>query len=995
MSDLNSALARLSEEQRRVVESWGQGMAVLAGAGSGKTTTLVTKCAELIRIKPEARFAAVSFTEKSARDLKNKLSARDGLADLSRHWVMTIHGLCGSIIKEYPREAGFDGEEAMLTEAESEIIWERAIESLWFEELPDDVFQALELLLERETRTALVGLLKRLRELNSFGVLHYLNTPESKPLQILGGYVLERYERLKKRRGAVDFNDLERGADRALEYPEVRADYQKRFDLVLVDEFQDTNPLQAKIILRFVKPEASNLCVVGDPKQSIYRFRDADVSVFEDFCRQLPVRISLTANYRSRPGIIEFTNQLCAPAFLASEMHYEPLQAKREVNPDYDPIVRLDIEDPTELGKWLRSEVDRGVPLNHFALLLRKIRGNEKWLKAFTLAGIPIAVESGGLFWDDPRVRELTSFLKWWSNPGNELSGAVFLRAPWVGVSDVTLDEWRRQDFTWQKPFFSSSHPLAEVLRKYRDREMDVRPGELLMALLHDDQIEEEIGVPLLGLWHRVEELSSLRMDFHSVVSELSLAMEENRRERTIPPPRSEGQLVVLTLHGSKGLEFPHVILIDFPDRPKRADESPLLYWDRSRGAYLAQRDHNGDRSKKDPIEQVWKEEEKRKNLAESKRLFYVALTRAEERLVLVCPTIVKDATDADGVAEEIQGDIYEGSFEKDFWRGWLELTQSDLITNGQSKKWSGSVSSKKPTKASPGKKQTESIPQPSLFDAEYMMPRPELKRPRHSVTEWTTLSRCPRAYEWKFIRPVIVAQTSKKFFEAFEDPTVEPEADHESINPLKLAQNEIGTRVHTCLEKLDAEGLYELEREVGSNRFQAEPLVQWMLQAPEMNIRFPGGGDAGVREVYPELSFEVPLQGEVLVGSIDRLIVDRMDNGQVRYSIVDFKVTSRPKSSGELLDSYETQLQLYGHALGILDPQSVGNTEARLVAISSGKVQSIPVVIDPAGVAQLIELSQEIILGKEGEPKPGKLCRFCDFKEICPQGREFANIPE
>ena len=126
---------------------------------------------------------------------------------------------------------------------------------------------------------------------------------------------MERYDRLKRRRGALDFNDLEHGADRALENPAVREAYQRRFDLVLIDEFQDTNPVQARIILRFVKPDRSNLCVVGDPKQSIYRFRDADVSVFEDFCSKLPVNISLTWNFRSRPGILEFTNRVCKETF--------------------------------------------------------------------------------------------------------------------------------------------------------------------------------------------------------------------------------------------------------------------------------------------------------------------------------------------------------------------------------------------------------------------------------------------------------------------------------------------------------------------------------------------------------------------------------------------------------------------------------------------------------------------------------------------------------
>src|SRR4051812_25332667 len=110
-------LADLTSEQQAVVTSWGKGQAVLAGAGSGKTTTLVIKCEELVKRNPEARFAAVSFTEKSASELREKLSER-GLIDedQGRHLVTTIHGLCSAVLREFPRFADLDGEETVLTE---------------------------------------------------------------------------------------------------------------------------------------------------------------------------------------------------------------------------------------------------------------------------------------------------------------------------------------------------------------------------------------------------------------------------------------------------------------------------------------------------------------------------------------------------------------------------------------------------------------------------------------------------------------------------------------------------------------------------------------------------------------------------------------------------------------------------------------------------------------------------------------------------------------
>lgn len=964
-------LKDLSPEQRQVVESWGQGLAVMAGAGAGKTTTLVIKCVELLKRKPEAKFAAVSFTERSASDLREKLSSR---IPLDGHWVMTIHGLCGSIIRDFPREAGFDGEETMLSETESQLLWERAMDSIWTEDLPGELLEAVERLLTRESRDSLMGLLRRVRDLHLFGVLDSLrrsDDPSAQGLAVVGEHVLSRYDRLKRRRGALDFNDLEAGADRALEHSHVREAFQKRFELVLVDEFQDTNPVQARIIWRFVRSDASNLCVVGDPKQSIYRFRDADVSVFEDLCSRLPTRLSLTWNFRSRPGIIEFANQVCLPLFEASEMTYEALVPKREPSNDHPPVVRVRVSTPAQLAQWVRGEMERGVPLHEMALLLRKIRGNEKWLKALTSAGIPIAVGSGGLFWEDPRVREMTALLKWWDQPASSLSGAVFLRAPWVGVSDALLDQWVRKDPTLTEPFFASSHPLAERLRPFRGK--CVRPGELLMALLATPAIEEELGAPLLGLWHRAEDLSARGLDFHSVVRELSTAMAESRRERDVPPPRNQGQLVVLTLHGSKGLEFPHVILIDFAEKPARGSDAPLLFWDREQGAFLGGRSEDGDREKDHPIEAAWRLQEKKKALAESKRVFYVALTRARERLVLVCPETTTAAADATAPAapekKSRAKSVVETPYDKDHWRGWIEALGETSALVELPRFAAGQV----PAAVQVSKSEASRLVRISSSPAK---PTLQIQRPRHSVTEWTTLSRCERAYEWTYIRPIAVVEGIPEIG-LFTGARIAGFSDQE------LTQRELGTRVHACLETGDYDGLKAIEEEAGPQRFLAEPVVSWALSSPLMA---PASEEQG-RWVYPELAFEVPVGREVLVGSLDRLVVERG-----RYFIVDFKVTEKIKSVEGLLEAYQTQLQLYAWALEKLEPEARGKTEALLVNISARTVQTVPVPLgtdDPDSVfaARLAERSVRIVSGEAGRARVGPLCRVCEFRSQCPEG--------
>ncbi|MCM2277535.1 MAG: UvrD-helicase domain-containing protein [Oligoflexia bacterium] len=949
MSGETAPATNLSPEQQQVVDTWGRGMAVLAGAGSGKTTTLVLKCAELLRRRPDARFAAVSFTERSAGDLRLKLSERLSLEGeggaLGGHWVMTIHGLCRAILREYPREAGFDGEETMLSEAEGQLLWERAIESLWFDELPPEVARGLDALLARESRASVFQLLKRVRELAGFGGLESLARSEdeaARALAAIAGHVLSRFERLKRRRGALDFSDLELGADRALEHAHVREAFHRRFELVLVDEFQDTNPLQARIILRFCRPDTSNLCVVGDPKQSIYRFRDADVSVFEDFCRRLPSRHVLSWNFRSRPGIIEFANAVCARAFAepdaAQAMPYDALEPRREADPGAIPVGRLDVRSPAELAAWIGAEAARGVPLHEMALLVRRIRGNEKWFKALTAAGIPIAIGSGGLFWEDPRARELVAFLRWWDLPANSLSGAVFLRAPWVGVADAELDAWHGKDPTLWSPFFASSHPLARALSPLRER--PVRPGELLEALLVDEGLERELGAALLGLWHRAEELSLRGLDFHQVVLELARAIEEGRRERDVPPPRNLGQLPVLTFHSSKGLEFKHVILIDLGEKP-RAMPAPLLFWDRERGAYLGPRDGDGERDRKHPVENAWRETERARNLAESKRIFYVALTRARERLVLACPELSEKAREKGFDPAKVYG-------EED-WRGWLECSGIRLPALS-SADWPGPGASTADSGAGgrPVTERSRALP---------------LRRPRHSVTEWNLLAKCPRAYEWMHARPRRVPCES------------EPEQEG-------IPQADLGSRAHAALELGNEEALRALEAEFGAERFRAAPVLEWLRSSRWMR--------PGLR-AWSELAFEVPVRGplgpEALVGSIDRLA---LDPDSERFAVIDFKVTARARAPRSLLESYRLQLELYAWAIQALQPGlDREKLEAWIVNLSPEGVSEIRVPLEdvrgPSPEALASEAAR-IVAGGEGEARPGSHCRYCRVRVLCPR---------
>jgi ATP-dependent exoDNAse (exonuclease V) beta subunit len=1074
---LEKRFSQLSDEQREVVDSFGLGMAVIAGAGSGKTSTLVTKCLALLRRNPEARFAAVSFTERSTQDLRQKLS--EGILDWSRvecadpsrfqgeplsgQLVSTIHGLCASVVREFPEEAGLEGDFAILSESEGKNYWQTALDSLWSDQLPQVVGDAWERILEfGETQETVSKVLTRLRELEGFGVLDRLIQAENQPsgegpggdpriplLRVLFPYVAQKYERRKKRSGLIDFADLEKGAKRALEVSRVRSWYQKRFDLFLVDEFQDTNLLQAQILWALVRTDLSNLCVVGDPKQSIYRFRDADVSVFEELTARLPLQKRLTWNFRCRPEIVDYVNSVCAPAFEASQMRYDAMVAQRESgDPERTGVYQFELEDPRELADWILAEQAQGIGLEKMALLLRKIRGNEKWLLALERAGVPLGISSGGLFWEDPRVLELVAFLSAWCFPGDRLSFAAFLRAPWMSLPpseklcteqspeqcsnqwpDQWPDQWLDKHFSsaqsgikrvgdasssagrasglwaispWEE-FLSLPHPVAQGLKSIwvTSQKMPIRPGELLRELLD----LPGLGSAVLGLWHRAEELSSQGLSFPQIVREFKKSVEEKRREREVPPPEQLGLLPVLTLHGAKGLEFEHVILVDFPERA-RAGSAPDFFWDRHEGLQLAIRDEDGAREADAPAELRWRSLERSKDLAESKRVFYVALTRARERLILVkLQAPLSTSLSSPGVEKKKKKEP-PPPFSLDHWRRWVETVppkQSiDTIEF-----------SKVPSSESTTQGQSESSDSLECLDRwKEEAAQIPVRLQRHSVSDWVLGGRCAKALALKHfpVPPLEVdSQRSGSSAVALDSSTLFESADSSSSVVLPatpsglpeagspaLTAAELGTAVHRCLEIQDFEGLERLEEQVGSTRLQARVLKDWASRSPLMASR-----SASV-EVHTELGFEICLEGEVLLGALDRLVRDESGT----YHLIDFKVTESPASSAvqgsdsaaeaRLIARYRDQLLHYARA--VREMQSALDQEAALriwlVWIQAQGVREIEVTYQDSElnsrIAELASIAKGVLATKTGVATPSRQCRYCPVQASCEEGLQW-----
>ncbi|MBU6375488.1 MAG: UvrD-helicase domain-containing protein, partial [Bdellovibrionales bacterium] len=902
MSEATNTSKNWTPEQLEILETSGLGLAVTAGAGAGKTTTIVEKCVRLLQGKPSARICAVSFTERSASDLRAKLSRalRDSEGfDLSKHWITTIHGLCGSILREFPREAGYQGDERVLSDVETQRIWQRAIQTLWMEsenlQTSEQPQSALQRLLSREGKAGAESLLLRFRELEARAVIEQAMSEQDLDLRAaaeVAARAIHRFNAFKAKASGIDFSDLEKAALSALSYENVRSLLRARFDLVLVDEFQDTNPTQAQIIWSVIRSDQSNLCVVGDPKQSIYRFRDADVGLFEESCQRLPIRRSLTVNFRSHPRILEVVNQICAPLFEASSLSYEPLNSGRAekdfgLSDREDPVFRLEVRSPDDLATWIASEHSRGVRLESMAILVRRVRGMENWIQALSRRGIPVAVGGGGLFWKDPRVLELLSLLKWWWFPADEWAALGFLTAPWVQVPNEQLDLWKSRDASFEA-FWDSDHPIARHLGSWRSKSL--RPGELLASLLETPGLENSIGElsqSLLSLWYRCEQLSFQGSDFGDVVRRLHEANENGKREKEVPPPSNRGVLPILTVHASKGLEFDQVFLLDF-GRKQKNPPGPLLFVDRKRGVFLIPRGPDGKRNDRDEKYKDWKNFEASAAVSESKRAFYVALTRAKKKLIFVCSPIDPEK----GFVRDP-----ESALRVDHWRGWLEHLGQGIPSK------SVDFVSEQETKLSQADHSVPDVARRNQL-AESV---PARIRARHSVSEWTLLGRCERSYAQNLMVQFSVSQPES---EALIPAISRPEYQDENLQNRRndgISADELGRRVHALLERWAEHGkgvvsaevleeFHQLMKEAGKGRLHESSFFQWLEGRGRLH-----------EHAYVELPFEWVVGGASLVGVMDR--VEEIFPGHWR--VLDYKVLNRRKSDDEIRALYSHQLEI------------------------------------------------------------------------------------
>ncbi|HTD53319.1 MAG TPA: UvrD-helicase domain-containing protein, partial [Thermoanaerobaculia bacterium] len=513
------------------------------------------------------------------------------------------------------------------------------------------------------------------------------------------------FRRRRLAAGRLNFQDLLLLArDLLRDHPGARRDFQARFTPILVDEFQDTDPIQAEVILyltgrdvteknwRRLEPIPGSLFVVGDPKQSIYRFRRADIETYERVRERIVESggevVKLTSNFRSADPICGWVNWVFAPLFPASatreQAAYAPLSAAREADldepsgafrlevpaqPRGEAVARVDAE---QIARWIRAALDgAALPLEKgpraslapprkltpgdFLILLRYRWNLRLYAHALETRRIPYEISGGGAFSDSEEIASLLPFLEALIDPDDPLPLVATLRGDLFGIDDRTLFEFRRAggrfSFLSEPPAGSDPriHRAWTILREGRELVRRLPPAAALATILGRlglvaaaaaDELGETNAGNLLKAMTLARRLSSRGEAFAGIVRHLRELSETGETEEMSSDPGRAGVVRLMNLHRAKGLESPIVFLAD-----PTGDLPPKITWsvDRSEDPARGYFRMTIPRGPFDTLTDIarpsgWKEmaeSEARFYEAESDRLLYVAATRARDLLVV------------------------------------------------------------------------------------------------------------------------------------------------------------------------------------------------------------------------------------------------------------------------------------------------------------------------------------------------------------------------
>ncbi|MBE6909415.1 MAG: ATP-dependent DNA helicase PcrA [Ruminococcaceae bacterium] len=647
--------ARLNPEQRRGVLATEGPLLLLAGAGSGKTTVLINRVANILTYgrgsdceevperateedlaflesypkhpTPEERermihlcaveparawqVLAVTFTNKAAGELRDRLDAF-GIRGAQDVWALTFHSACVRILRRDIDKLGFSLDFTIYDTDDSRRVVRDVVREM---ELDEKAFAPREVL-------SVISRAKDAMETARDFAAHWSGSGDWRKERIAKIYT--RYDQILHEANALDFDDILLHAVTLLQsYPEVRDYYRRKFRYVLIDEYQDTNRLQYLLMKQLVG-KGGNICVVGDDDQSIYRFRGADITNILNFEKEFPDTrtIRLEQNYRSTQHILSAAN-----AVIQNNAGRKGKTLWTDAGDGSKVTIKTVFNEADEANfvvSSIMSDYSRGRKWSENAILYRMNAQSNALEYAFKRNGVPYQVIGGMKFFERAEVKDMLSYLAVVNNPSDDLRLRRIINNPPRGIGATSVE-------SVQRLAAEQGVPMVEIIRaadEYAELSRGAAKLRQFAAMLDDLReaaedtelpdfydlvcqksgyaraLEEKNDMESRGRLENVRELKSNILAFLENDPEdatLSGFLNEIALYTDLDSARTDNAVTMMTMHSAKGLEFPSVYVVGMEE-----------------GVFPGQR--------------VFADEEE---LEEERRLCYVAMTRAKEKLTL------------------------------------------------------------------------------------------------------------------------------------------------------------------------------------------------------------------------------------------------------------------------------------------------------------------------------------------------------------------------
>lgn len=602
----------LNPQQAEAVINTEGPMLIMAGAGSGKTKVLTCRVANLLQkgVRPY-RILAITFTNKAAAEMRERVNNMSGPA-AKDVWLFTFHAFCARFLRmEIDKLPGYGGNFAIYDTADSQNLIKQILKEM---NLDDKRFQPSGILSRiSNAKNALQDAAAFARQAGDFY--------EQKVADIYS-----RYEQKLQLNNALDFDDLLMLSIKLLqENKEVREKYQDRFDYLLVDEYQDTNHAQY-LLTKFLAAKHRNICVVGDADQSIYGWRGADIQNILDFEKDYPDAkvIKLEQNYRSTQIILDAAN-----AVIENNTGRKPKNLWTENKSGAD-IIYFQAVDERDEARFVIEQLQNlqrteNKKLGDMAILYRTNTQSRIFEEMLIKSGISYNMVGGLKFYERKEIKDIIAYLRVIFNPADSLSLLRIINVPKRGIGDASLAKIQAYAAAnnvslfeavsnaaaidgLSSRFVSKLDDLAGIIFELMNLAGEAPVEDLIDRVLHDTGYLEELEN------ERTPQAQSRIDNLHELISvaqEFAASEEENNLENFLAhvalvsdiddTELGEDAITLMTLHSSKGLEFPVVFLVGmeeglFPHARTLMDETEI---------------------------------------EEERRLCYVGITRAKEKLFL------------------------------------------------------------------------------------------------------------------------------------------------------------------------------------------------------------------------------------------------------------------------------------------------------------------------------------------------------------------------